>query len=81
MISKIEHDNFVIVKFVTHKRDRFLQPKLLPKVAQLVFQETDRHQKQYFFVCPDASDVSVVQREQIIKKLSGKLLRRLEFYQ
>lgn len=79
--NDIEIDDFCIVKFSTNKRDRFFVAKIIGKSEpdsefSVSVLRKKPSPKQISFVYPDVPDISVVQKEQIIQKLSGKLLRR-----
>ncbi|KAK4874691.1 hypothetical protein RN001_014051 [Aquatica leii] len=74
--------DFVIVKFVTNKRDRFFAAKIeeiLGEEAAVKCLRKKSSKKEITFAYPEIDDIVVVKQEQIIKKIYAIPLRRGTF--
>lgn len=82
--NDFEVGDFAIVKFGTNKRDRLFIAKIdaenkIDDAYTVSVLRKKPTSKQVFFVYPNVPDISIVKKEQLMKKVVGKLNRRGQY--
>lgn len=76
--------DFIITKYETNKRDRFYIARIIEisSETELVVTTLRKHSsnKSTFFSFPDIPDESVINREQIVRRVNLKSLKRGKYY-